>query len=306
MRSCDVAKRVLILSSKGYEANYFVCSHYSTAVIDNFYKHRLSQLRKNIPSFNKERNLSKHFRLERKKKKMPINAAFRSSKHNECYVFVNDKYVLLSYVPGTNTEKILEGPKLIREGFPALVNTPFENGIGCAFDTDNNEAYIFLGGDCALIDYAPHSTNARLLIGPVPIGAMFPFLKGTVFDYGIDAAIRSSKSNEVYLFKGDQYARINYATRHILNTTSIRNGFSSLVGTIFENGLDSAFAIHIKDEAYIFKGDYYARFYFAPCATNDRIIGRVQRIVDYWVTLRDLLASSENPWGPGQDVGTNN
>ncbi|GKG41205.1 hemopexin fold protein, partial [Tanacetum coccineum] len=37
---------------------------------------------------------------------------------------------------------------------------------------------------------------------------MVPFFKGTKFEKGVDAAFESSVPNEVYIFKGGEYARV--------------------------------------------------------------------------------------------------
>lgn len=126
-----------------------------------------------------------------------INAAFRSSRKNEAYIFMNDEYALMNYAPGTKNDRIVNGPLLICDGFPSLIGTPFgEHGIDCAFDTDKNEAYIFSGNLCAYIDYAPGTTDDKILSGPMSIRDMFPCLKGTVCETGIDTAFRSSKSKK--------------------------------------------------------------------------------------------------------------
>lgn len=147
-----------------------------------------------------------------------IRAAFRSSRHNEAYIFINDdKYVLLDYAPGTTNDKILHGPSLVSDGFKSLAPTIFQSyAIDCAFDTDNNQAFIFHEKFCALIDYAPYSCNDKLISGPKKIADVFPFFKGTVFESGNDAAYRSTKGKEAYLFKGDQYARIDYMESTVL------------------------------------------------------------------------------------------
>ena len=133
------------------------------------------------------------------KKSGYIRAAFRSSRHNEAYIFVNDDmYVLLDYAPGTTNDKILHGPSLVRDGFKSLAATIFERyAIDCAFDTDDNQAFIFHENFCALIDYAPYSGNDKIISGPKKIADMFPFFKGTVFESGIDAAYRSTKEPTV-------------------------------------------------------------------------------------------------------------
>ncbi|PNX76319.1 albumin-2 [Trifolium pratense] len=221
-----------------------------------------------------------------------IDAAFRSSRCNEAYIFINDKYVLLDYAPGTSNDKIVYGPLLLRDGFKSLAHTVFGTyGIDCAFDTDNNEAFIFYENICARINYAPHSDKDEIILGPKKVADMFPFFKGTVFENGIDAAYRSTRGKEVYLFKGDKYARIDYGTNSLIqNIKRIADGFPCFRGTIFENGIDAAFASHKTNEVYFFKGEYYARVSVTPGATNDKIMGGVKRTFDYWPSLRGIIS----------------
>nr|AGL46982.1 lectin [Cicer arietinum] len=221
-----------------------------------------------------------------------INAAFRSSQNNEAYLFINDKYVLLDYAPGTSNDKVLYGPTPVRDGFKSLNQTVFGSyGVDCSFDTDNDEAFIFYEKFCALIDYAPHSNKDKIILGPKKIADMFPFFEGTVFENGIDAAYRSTRGKEVYLFKGDQYARIDYETNSMVNKEikSIRNGFPCFRNTIFESGTDAAFASHKTNEVYFFKGDYYARVTVTPGATDDQIMDGVRKTLDYWPSLRGII-----------------
>ncbi|AES81981.1 putative Hemopexin-like domain-containing protein [Medicago truncatula] len=221
-----------------------------------------------------------------------IRAAFRSSRHNEAYIFINDdKYVLLDYAPGTTNDKILHGPSLVSDGFKSLAPTIFQSyAIDCAFDTDNNQAFIFHENFCALIDYAPYSCNDKLISGPKKIADVFPFFKGTVFESGIDAAYRSTKGKEAYLFKGDQYARIDYGINRLVSSIKSIKGFSSFCGTIFENGsFDAAFSSHKTNEVYIFKGDHYIRVGVNPGVPKDNLIGGVARIIDNWKSLGSMI-----------------
>lgn len=121
---------------------------------------------------------------------------------------------------------------------------------------------------------------------------MFPFFKGTVFENGIDAAFRSTTDKEAYLFKGDKYARIDYGTNRLVQSIkNIIDGFMCFRGTIFENGIDAAFASHKTNEAYFFKGEYYARVTFTPGTTYDYIMDGVRRTLDYWPSLPGSLRS---------------
>lgn len=238
--------------------------------------------------------------LQGKEKKMSIvansesyiDAAFRSSRTNEAYLFMKKEYVLVDYAPGTTDDKVLNGPLFICDGYPSLAGTAFaEDGIDCAFGShDRNEAFIFSGNLCAQINYAPHTANDKIIKGPMTITAMFPFFKGTVFKNGVDAAFESTKEYEAYLFKGNQYARINYGSKsHLIAIRNIAQGFPSLKNTMFESGIDAAFASHRTNEAYLFKNAYYARINFAPGTTDDYIIGGVKKIREYWPSLRNIL-----------------
>lgn len=220
-----------------------------------------------------------------------VNAAFRSTRNNEAYLFMKNEYVLMDYAPGSTGDRIVNGPLLICEGFPSLADTAFgEYGIDCAFNSHNaSRAFIFSGNLCACIDYAPGTTDDSVLDGPMTIAAMFPFFAGTEFARSVDAAFTASATGGAYLFKGDSYALIDYDSKTCTATRKIAEGFHSLRGTIFESGIEAAFASHRKDEAYLFKGDQYALINFAPGTTDDYLIDGVKPITPNWPSLRQIL-----------------
>ncbi|KAG5552008.1 hypothetical protein RHGRI_010180 [Rhododendron griersonianum] len=224
------------------------------------------------------------------KKSNYINAAFRSSRRNQAYLFMKNEYLRLDYAPGSTGDEVLNGPLRISEGFPSLKNTAFaEPGIDCAFGSHHgDEAFIFSGNLCARINYAPGTTNDKIIQGPMTIIQMFTFFKGTVFESGIDSAFESTVLDEAYLFKGNQYALINYNDPHLIAIRHITEGFVSLKDTIFESGIEAALASHLTNEAYLFKGDSYARFNFAPHTTNNFIFG-VKKILPNWPSLHGIL-----------------
>ncbi|ESW31797.1 hypothetical protein PHAVU_002G268600 [Phaseolus vulgaris] len=126
-----------------------------------------------------------------------IDAAFRSSTTNEVYFFLIDKYVRVYYTPGQERQT--------DDKF--LTDFPFAScGIRCAFDTEGNEAYIFSGNMGVCLDYA----NDKVLTGiERRIGDMFPILNDTVFQDGIIQVIQRKRT---YLFKGENYALMNFIT----------------------------------------------------------------------------------------------
>ncbi|CAK9150968.1 unnamed protein product [Ilex paraguariensis] len=221
-----------------------------------------------------------------------IDAAFRSSKTNEAYIFMKNEYVLLNYAPGTTNDKVLNGPLLICDGYPSLTSTAFaEHGIDCAFGSHHgDEALIFSSNLCAHINYTPHATNDKIIRGPMTITAMFPFFKGTAFESSVDAAFEATTKYEAYLFKDNQYALINYGSNsRLIAIRLIANGFPRLKNTIFKSGIDAAFASHRTNEAYLFKGDSYALISFAPATLDDYIIDGVKNILPNWPSLRRIL-----------------
>jgi len=203
-----------------------------------------------------------------------ITAAFRCSFGNQVYVFMDHEYLLLKYDPTTLDGGVIDGPKIIRKGIPSLADTVFGSyGIYCAFGLHHrNEAFIFSGHTCARISYAPDTSDFKILEGPTLIDRMFPFLIGTSFENHVDAAFESATDNEAYLFRGIEYAVINYQDRCMI---SDRQTFDCLKDTVFQSGIDAAFASHVTGEAFIFKDEYYALINFV----DKCIIGDVKKIL---------------------------
>ncbi|KEH26268.1 putative Hemopexin-like domain-containing protein [Medicago truncatula] len=218
-----------------------------------------------------------------------IDAAFRSSVTNECYIFVKDKYVVVNYAPGGKKKDIISGPTSIADGFPMFARTLFQYQIDCSFDIGNNVTYFFAGDQCAKTAYTPHSpAKARILEGPSPIIKMFPCLKGTIFEDGIDATMRTFNPAYVYLFKGDKMGTLMFGNNTIENIYKIceRYYFQPFLGTVFEQGIDAAFNSNINNEVYIFKGRYYARY---DMLKREYINGIIKLIGDDWLALQGIL-----------------
>ncbi|KAM7486051.1 hypothetical protein LguiA_002060 [Lonicera macranthoides] len=183
------------------------------------------------------------------------------------------------------------GPMSIGDFFPSIRNTIFATGIDAAFTSSaKNEVYIFRSNIYILLNFV----SGNIIGGPKKITDGFYSLKDTIFEHGIDAAFASSEYNEAYIFKGDQYALINFApgttNDYLLNPPKkITLGFPSLKGTVFKDGLDAAFSAKAKNEAYIFKGNSYALINYAPGTTDDYIINSVTPISDGFQSLKGII-----------------
>ncbi|MFI1303021.1 hemopexin repeat-containing protein [Streptomyces sioyaensis] len=229
-----------------------------------------------------------------------IDASFRSSRKDEVYLFRGNQYALVKSAPGTTDDKIINGPKAIAEGWPSLKGTVFENGIDAAVQSPANteEVYLFKGDQYALVNYAPGTTGDKIINGPKAITEGWPSLKGTVFEKGVDAALRSSRKDEVYLFKGDQYALVKSAPgttddKIINGPKAITEGWPSLKGTVFENGIDAAVQSPANtEEVYLFTEDQYVLVNYAPGTTDDKIINGPKLIAEGWPSLKGTVFAS--------------
>lgn len=216
-----------------------------------------------------------------------VGAAFCSSTRNQCYVFNKDKFVVVDYSKGVQPKnRLLNGPVQISVEFPMFDNTQFQNGIDGSFANHLKEAFFFAGDQCAKADFAPNTVDAKLISGPMEIGAMFPSLRGTVFADGITAAMKSSNDKNVFLFNGDQCGQLDYVSGRLVEIKSIAETFPQFLGTVFESGLDAALNTHDKNEAYVFKGEYYAHF---NLTTRAFISGFIRKIRIDWPALSRII-----------------
>ena len=106
----------------------------------------------------------------------------------------------------------------------------FENGIDGSFANNQKAAFFFSRNQCAKADFAPHSVDARLLMGPIAITAMFPCLTDTVFANAISAAMKSNDGKSVFLFNGTQCILLNYESMTCEETKN--HSFENRIGPV--------------------------------------------------------------------------
>ncbi|KAL2920673.1 Albumin-2, partial [Bienertia sinuspersici] len=209
---------------------------------------------------------------------MYMTATFRSSHLNEAYYILQNWCTLLYYDPGGSNDYIVDGPSLISNMFKSLEYTPFgEHGIDSSIQSQADEAFIFSANLVALINYAPDTKNDKIIKGPMVVAEMFPFLKGTIFENGIDSACESkSTENEAYLFKDNLCAHINFGpSPRLIAIGQLCQFFPLLKGSVFEGlGVDAAYASHSEnDVAYFFKYNNYGKIYVDANSGEEPILG---------------------------------
>lgn len=217
-----------------------------------------------------------------------LDAAFRSSRKNQAYLFVEKEYVVVDYAPGSTNDRLVSGPRFIFDGFVSLGETVFaEVCIDCAFGVEGkDEAFIFSGALCAKINYAPGITNGWIIEGPMSIPDMFPFFKNSGYARGFDAAFELS-STEAYIFRGNYCAHINYVEKRLIKVRLITVAFPCLKDTVLASYIGAAFRSHRDNEAYLFKGPHYALLDYS--GETSLIGGVVKEIDPNWPSLRGFL-----------------
>lgn len=229
-----------------------------------------------------------------------IDSAFRSTRKNEAYIFIREENVVMNYGPATRDDKIISGLRYIGNTLQSLVGTAFaEHGIDAAFACHDNhgflcarsEAMIFSANLCARINFAPRTTRDRIIQGPKTISQMFPFFKGTSFEKGIDAAFESTVTGEAYLFKGAEFALINYSRPILIEIRPIVDVFKCFRDCyLFATDIGAALASHVSKDVYLFKENDYLLFHLTPGETNHYIIGGPKEIVPRnWPSLKGIL-----------------
>ncbi|GKF93132.1 hemopexin fold protein [Tanacetum coccineum] len=118
-----------------------------------------------------------------------------------------------------------------------------------------------------------------------PQGCILQF----TLNFKVDAAFESSVPNEVYIFKGAEYALVDYIQRKLISIRLIVDGFKCLHNTIFDSDIGAAFASHNSQEAYLFIGNSYVLLHFTPWQTKDYIISGPKEILPNKPSLVNIL-----------------
>ena len=182
-----------------------------------------------------------------------IDASMYSFKNDKFYLFSNDYYMRY-----TRDFALEEGyPKPIKGNWVGLPDD-FATGIDAMlWGGTNNKVYVFKGAQYVRLD--PNNGWQRDPGYPKPIAGNWNL--PAAFTNGIDAALWNEKSKTVYIFKGNQYVRLNPA-----NSWNMDPGYPKPIAgnwpgmpADFSSGIDAATWSEKNDRVYIFKGTRYVR-----------------------------------------------
>src|SRR5215213_5357685 len=89
-------------------------------------------------------------------------------------------------------------------------------------------------------------------------GAPWLGLPREFYQKSINAALWRKTNDKIYMFKGDQYARLTDTTMDAGYPKPIAGNWNG-VPSSFEEGIDAVFMHHVTNKIYMFKGDQYIR-----------------------------------------------
>ncbi|KAK0455355.1 Hemopexin-like domain-containing protein [Desarmillaria tabescens] len=125
------------------------------------------------------------------------------------YFFCMDKYVRINIMPGTTTDYIVDGPKVIVDAWPSLKKAGFKT-IDTVLPNPANkqQAYFFSGEKYVRVKIAPGTNDDVLLDGPKSIVDNWPSLKQAGFKT-VDVALPNpSDQSMAYFFSGKNYVKV--------------------------------------------------------------------------------------------------
>lgn len=131
-------------------------------------------------------------------------------------------------------------------------------GVDAAFDMGDGKAYFFHGQS-----YVRYDINAdHVDQGPLPIGSNWQHWPTTPNWAKVDAAVRWT-NGKVYLFSGNEYVRLDIASRTVDPgyPTSIAANWPGLSTFGFDHDIDYVIA-YPNGSFFFFKGQQYLRFDF--------------------------------------------
>jgi hypothetical protein len=165
-----------------------------------------------------------------------LDAALNRGK-GQTYFFKGDQYYRYTVVRNAVDPGY---PKPIAGNWPGMSDVGFASGIDAAVNWADGKIYFFKGSQYVRYDLPSNKVEPGY---PKPIAGNWPGVAGTGFENGIDDAVNYG-NGKVYFFKGDQYLRLDHATKKVdtgyplpigLFWPGMANaGFGSGIGAVIE------------------------------------------------------------------------
>ena len=186
--------------------------------------------------------------------KQGIDAALLRQDNGKIYLFKGSEYVRFSAV-GAGVDPGY--PKPIADHWPGLPAS-FQQGIDAALWRGSNGCvYLFKGSEYVRFTNVGAGVDPGY---PKPIADHWPGLP-PAFRQGIDAALYSKPTGQIYFFKNDEYVRFSSVSAGVDPgyPQAIRDNWRGLPET-FEQGIQAALWRESNGCTYLFKGSEYVRY----------------------------------------------
>ncbi|CAE6424551.1 unnamed protein product [Rhizoctonia solani] len=218
---------------------------------------------------------------------MPGRAALNIPGTSESYWFKGDKYVKYKWTPGTTDDSISYGPTEFAKEWESLKEAGFSQIDGILpIPGQDRRAYFFSGDKYARIEYVVGAPGDKILGGVRSIADSWPSLKKAGFNRVDGGLIVPGKTDEAYIFSGDQYVRIRFTEGQtndelLDGPKAITTGWSVIkfqsIDTIIPNPKNN-------QNAYIFSGDKYVQIKVNVGGYDD-LISDHRDVAPYWPGL---------------------
>lgn len=110
-----------------------------------------------------------------------IDAAVRTPGHpNQAYFFCRDMYVRVEYEPGTMNDRIVDGPKSIKEGWPNMSFQEIDMALPRP-DNDQEGIYFFSGPKYVQLQVDVGGSDDKVISGERKVAEYWPALKKSGF-----------------------------------------------------------------------------------------------------------------------------
>ncbi|MGH1540551.1 MAG: hemopexin repeat-containing protein [Arenicella sp.] len=210
-----------------------------------------------------------------------IDAALWRQSNNKIYLFKGNQYVRM-----TGSTMDANYPRPIAGNWKNLP-ADFEQGIDAALWRESNDKiYLFRGNK-----YARFTESTMDNGYPKPISGNWKGLPGS-FTNGIGAALMHRDNKKVYLFDGDDYARMSDGVPCLMASNSDQLcSYTPLHwgwGAFLEN-IDAAVWRRDNDKTYLFSGKWYVRYSNIKDGIDD---GYPKKIAGNWKQLPKKFTSN--------------